>query len=248
MLESFQVRSRLNRGRSYARPGQVLHLEITNHKVTGMVQGSIPIPYNVTIELRRIPIAQRRKAGKPMASEVAIAARLMVGVLPPEASTASPRRGRAVSGARRRFGHLLRLPRFLQPMQTHCRGLLPADRAVHRDPFLLFRLRGMEREKFVAKLDKGESSPARRKLGEVSESEPAPAIRDQGANAEVFWRGRPFPDDRRGQVALSGELTPRLGSFPFWRGQRDFLEAMSDLSSSAAERPHRPLDDFRGAH
>jgi hypothetical protein len=40
-------------------------------------------------------------------------------------------------------------------------------------------------------------------------------------------------------VALSGEPAPvarRLGSFPFWRGKRDFLEAMSDLSSSAAER------------
>lgn len=56
-LESFQVRSRLNRGRSYARRGQVLHLEIANHKVTATVQGSSPIPYNVTIELRRIPIA-----------------------------------------------------------------------------------------------------------------------------------------------------------------------------------------------
>ena len=55
-LESFQVRSRLNRGRSYARRGQVLHLEIANHKVTATVQVSSPIT-NVTIELRRIPIA-----------------------------------------------------------------------------------------------------------------------------------------------------------------------------------------------
>jgi len=84
-LESFQVRSRLNRGRSYARRGQVLHLEIANHKVTATVQGSIPIPYNVTIELRRIPIAQWRKVSKAIASKVAIAARLMAGVLPPEA-------------------------------------------------------------------------------------------------------------------------------------------------------------------
>jgi hypothetical protein len=31
-------------------------------------------------------------------------------------------------------------------------------------------------------------------------------------------RGRPFPDDRYGPVALSGEPAPvaRLGSFPFW--------------------------------
>jgi len=45
----------------------------------------------------------------------------------------------------------------------------------------------------------------------------APAFHDLTANAEVFWRGRPFPDDRYGPVAL-GEpaLVARLGSFPFW--------------------------------
>jgi uncharacterized Zn finger protein len=104
---------------------------------------------------------------------------------------------------------------------------------------MLFRLRGMEREQFVAMLAKGESSSARRKTGEVRESEPAPAIPDLAANAEVFWRGRPFPDNLYGQVVLSGEPAPLargLGSFPFWRGKRDFLEAMSDLSSGAAER------------
>src|ERR1700730_3380977 len=37
---------------------------------------------------------------------------------------------RAVSRTGRRFDHLLRLPRFLQPMQTHRRGLLPVGRAV----------------------------------------------------------------------------------------------------------------------
>src|SRR5271170_4777739 len=84
-LESFQVHARLNRGRSYARRGQVLHLEIANQKVTATVQGSIPTPYNVTIELRRIPISQWRKVGKAMAAKVAIAARLMAGALPPEA-------------------------------------------------------------------------------------------------------------------------------------------------------------------
>jgi hypothetical protein len=73
----------------------------------------------------------------------------------------------------------------------------------------------------------------------VSESEPAPAISDLAANAEVFWRGRPFPGNLYGQVVLSREPAPlvrRLGGFPFWRGKRDFLEAVSDLSSGAAQR------------
>ena len=239
-LESFQVRSRLNRGRSYARRGQVLHLEIANHKVSATVQGSTPIPYNVTIELRRIPTAQWRKVGKAMASKVAIAARLMAGVLPPEAEECFAEAGVALFPAR--DADLITscdCLDFSNPCKHIAAVYYLLAEHFDRDPFMLFRLRGMEREQFVAMLAKGESAPARGKLGEVSESEPAPAIPDLAANAEVFWRGRPFPDNLYGQVVLSGEPAPlarRLGSFPFWHGRRDFLEAMSDLSSGAAER------------
>ena len=241
-LESFQVRSRINRGRSYARRGQVLHLEIANQKATATVQGSIPVPYNVTIELRRIPIVQWRKVCKAMASNVAIAARLMAGVLPPEAEQSFAQAGVALFPARD------------ADLITSCDCPDPSNPCKHiaavyyllaeqfdRDPFLLFRLRGMEREQFVAML--GKSGRPQRTAGDVGESEPARESRatsaNLAANPEVFWRGRPFPDDRYGQVALSGEAAPlarRLGSFPFWRGQRDFLDAMSDLSSNAAER------------
>ena len=239
-LESFQVRSRLNRGRSYARRGQVQHLEIANHKVTATVQGSIPIPYNVTIELRRIPAAQWRKVGKAMAAKVAIAARLMAGVLPPEADECFAEAGVAL------------FPTREADLITSCDCLDFSNPCKHiaavyyllaeyfdRDPFMLFRLRGMEREQFVAMFGKRDSSSARRKTGDVSKSEPVPATSDLATNADQFWRGRPLPDDRYRQVALSGEPAPlarRLGSFPFWRGRRDFLEAISDLSSDAAER------------
>ena len=176
----------------------MLHLEIANHKVTATVQGSIPIPYNVAIELGRIPIAQWRKVGKAMASKVAIAAQLMAGVLPPEAEECFTEAGVALFPAR--DADLITpcdYPDFSNPCK-HIAALyyLPAEQ-FDRDPFLLFRLRGMERGRFVAMLGKGESSGARRKLGELSESEPAPAIRDLAANAEVFWRGRPFSDEDR---------------------------------------------------
>ncbi len=239
-LESFQVRARLNRGRSYARRGQVLHLEIANQKVTATVQGSIPIPYNVTIELKRVPIAKWRKVGKAMASKVAIAARLMAGVLPPEAEQSFAEAGVAL------------FPTRNEDLITRCDCPDPSNPCKHiaavyyllaeqfdRDPFLLFRLRGMEREQFVAMLGAIGDSRTDRTAGDGGESHPARETRAPSTNPEVFWRGRPFPDDRYGHVALSGEAAPlvrRLGRFPFWRGQRDFLEAMSDLSSKAAER------------
>src|ERR1700730_13754821 len=239
-LESFQVRSRLHRGRSYARRGQVLHLEIANHKVTATVQGSIPIPYNVTIEFRRIPIAQWRRVGKAMASKVAIAAPLMAGVLPPEAEKCFAEAGVALFPAR--DADLITscdCPDFSNPCKHIAVVYYLLAEQFDRDPFLLFRLRGMERKQFVAMLSKTEGSRTRRTAGDVSESEQVRETRAPSSNPEVFWRGRTFHDDHFGQVALSGEaavLARRLGSFLFWRGQRDFLEAMSDLSSKAAER------------
>ena len=171
-LESFQVRSRLNRGRSYARRGQVLHLEIANQKATATVQGSIPIPYNVTIELRRIPIAQWRKVCKAMASKVAIAARLMAGVLPPEAEESFAEAGVALFPAR--DADLITscdCPDFSNPCKHIAAVYYLLAEQFDRDPFLLFRLRGMEREQFVAMLGKsGRTQPT---AGDVSESEPA---------------------------------------------------------------------------
>ena len=153
-----------------------------------------------------------------MASKVAIAARLMAGVLPPEAEDCFAEAGAALFPAR--DADLITscdCPDFSNPCKHIAAVCYLVAEQFECDPFLLFGLRGMEREQFVAMLGKGESSPARRELGEVSESEPMPAIRDLAANAEVFWHGRPFRDDRYVQAALSGEsasVARRLGSFP----------------------------------
>ena len=49
VLESIIVGGRLERGRNYARRGQVIEFSLTTGKVTARVQGSRPAPYKVTI-------------------------------------------------------------------------------------------------------------------------------------------------------------------------------------------------------
>ncbi|HJU29528.1 MAG TPA: SWIM zinc finger family protein [Candidatus Binataceae bacterium] len=216
----------------------MLHLAIDDHKATATVQGSIPIPYNVSIELRRISMSQWRKAGTAIASKVAIAARLMAGALPPEAEECFAEAGVALFPAC--DADLIAscdCPDFSNPCKHIAAVYYLLAERFDRDPFLLFRLRGMEREQFVAMLGKGER-PSPERAPVLNEAEPSPATCELAANAEVFWRGRPLPDDSYGRVALSEEPAPvarRLGSIPFWRGKRDFLEAISDLSSGAAE-------------
>src|SRR5258708_8253043 len=54
VLESFNIGARLGRGRSYARKGQVTAINIGPGKVTAKVQGSMPTPYAVTIEIPKL--------------------------------------------------------------------------------------------------------------------------------------------------------------------------------------------------
>src|SRR5712691_4032969 len=54
VLESFDIGARLGRGRSYARQGQVLSIEIEKGLVRAEVQGSRPTPYEITIEAKTL--------------------------------------------------------------------------------------------------------------------------------------------------------------------------------------------------
>jgi uncharacterized Zn finger protein len=52
VLESFHIGARLGRGRSYARRGQVLSIDIEKGKVSAKVQGSRTRPYHVTVKVK----------------------------------------------------------------------------------------------------------------------------------------------------------------------------------------------------
>jgi uncharacterized Zn finger protein len=60
-LEGFGFSARLQRGRSYARRGQVLSIDIGSGAVRASVQGSRPKPYAVTIRLRPIKTSEWKR-------------------------------------------------------------------------------------------------------------------------------------------------------------------------------------------
>src|SRR6185503_18615464 len=79
MLEDFGLGARLTRGRSYARLGQVKAIAITRGEISAVVQGSRPLPYDVTIRLATIPAAKWRAAVKQLPGQLLAAARLLSG-------------------------------------------------------------------------------------------------------------------------------------------------------------------------
>jgi len=81
-LESLNVGGRLDRGRSYARKGQVVSLEIGSGLVTAEVQGSRPRPYKVTIELKPIAAKGWKVLAARFAESPLVLAKLLAGEMP----------------------------------------------------------------------------------------------------------------------------------------------------------------------
>ncbi len=84
VLESYGVGGRLQRGRAYARRGQVVEFELAAGEVTALVQGSRPSPYRVSIMVRLLTPAQWRAVESRLAAQALFRARLLAGEMPPE--------------------------------------------------------------------------------------------------------------------------------------------------------------------
>jgi uncharacterized Zn finger protein len=84
VLESYGMSGRLQRGRNYARRGQVLEFDLSMGKVTARVQGSQPQPYKVTIGVLPLTTAQWKTVESRLASQALFRAKLLAGEMPAE--------------------------------------------------------------------------------------------------------------------------------------------------------------------
>jgi len=84
VLESYGLGGRMQRGRRYARTGQVMSLEVRTALIAAQVQGSRRTPYVVTISLPEPTTAQWAQIDAAIAAKVGFAAQLLAGELPTE--------------------------------------------------------------------------------------------------------------------------------------------------------------------
>jgi uncharacterized Zn finger protein len=268
VLESFDIGSRLQRGRSYARRGQVLAIDIVTGMVKAKVQGSSPKPYNVTIKVKLLPESDWKKLAAALSSQAIFAAKLLAGEMPQEIEEAFTAVGLSL------------FPEKMRDLETNCSCPDWSNPCKHiaavyyllgeefdRDPFLLFKLRGMSREEFLASMShvgqtkgalrttkakptgkvtaaplepevakrarRGKSSGAARSSVAAAPSEPLTP------DVASFWSGAVLPADFFGTVNLppvTAALPRRLGSFPFWRGDQPFIEAVEPVYSQSSPR------------
>src|SRR4030066_874805 len=81
-LESFNIGARLGRGRSYARRGQGLSIEIDKGKVSAKVQGSRPKPYDIKLEVKTLSSSDWQKLTKVLSRQAIFSAKLLMGEMP----------------------------------------------------------------------------------------------------------------------------------------------------------------------
>ena len=237
VLESFDIGERLNRGRTYARKGQVMDIEIEKGAVRAAVQGSRSYPYEVEVRLQPLSRAQWLHIAAALADRFLSLATLVAGEMPEDIEE-------VFEGAKLSlFPHQLRdlktdcsCPDWSNPCKHTAAVFYLLAEEFDRDPFLLFKLRGLAREELFELL--GYSPPAASVLPKPERAEVSEPLREEPPlEPGAFWGGEDLPGDLFGEVRLpevSAALPKRLGSFPFWRGQAPFLEALEPLYVKAA--------------
>ncbi|MDR3619129.1 MAG: SWIM zinc finger family protein [Paludisphaera borealis] len=231
VLEGFDIGARLARGRSYARKGQVLSITIANGKVTAKVQGSRPQPYNVTIEVKTLSKSDWAKVLDALGRQALFAAKLLAGEMPQEIEDVFTEVGLSLFPAK--LGDLktdCSCPDWSNPCKHIAAVYYLLGEEFDRDPFLIFALRGLDREALTSRLGAAPPAPV---------TAPRP-VEPLNARAETFWgESGARIKDSLGAVEIPREpaaLARRLGGFPFWRGETPFLDALSPIYASASPR------------
>jgi len=224
-LESFRIGARLSRGRAYARKGQVASLEVEAGEIHARVQGSRSGAYRISIKLATLNAEQWGKVVDRVADEPIFAALLLGGEMPEDIE-------RVFSD-----GDISLFPRRQNDLDTECSCpdwsnpckhiaavyYLLAE-AFDQDPFLLFRLRGMDRDAFLKCLRAAGVGDRVTEEG-LPQSEPVPLPPEH----DVFWGQESLIPERAKMdniPSLHAAIPKRLGTLPFWRSEHGFVREM----------------------
>jgi uncharacterized Zn finger protein len=250
-LEKFTEEGRLSRGRSYASRDRVLSFELSKGKITARVRGNInpyfgvykEPKYNITIEIKEIPRPSWVRVIKLISSKASFISRLLMNEMPDNIEEVFDEY----------CLHLL--PRSNKDFKTHCSCPDSANPCKHiagvyylvagefdRDPFLMFKLRGLEQEelkKELAKTPLGEVLIAGLHKEEVdlksSDSYYTKVDKEEvpeGIPLRDFWSGKKIPqsDETLSETAIPAILIKKQGDYPpFWDKDFSFIETMEEF-------------------
>ena len=231
-LEQFSIGARLSRGRSYARRGQVLSIDVQNGVVEAQVQGSRKRPYDVEISVRTIEAGDWERLRQALAEQPVIAASLLAGRMPENIEDTFKAVGLSMFPEK---GDDLETdcscPDWSNPCKHIAAVYLLLGEEFDRDPFLIFRMRGMDREDLL-----GEEFRQSAQTIEGPPLAPEPLPEDP----DVFW-ANPLPELAGVDLGtatvpdMHAALPQQLGRFPFWQGELELIPALRGIYAKASQ-------------
>jgi len=243
LLESLGVGTRLQRGRNYARRGQVVELDVEPGVVIAKVQGSRYTPYRVRIRGKALSEQQWRRVEKAMAARALPLARLLAGEMPHDIEavftscklTLFPRSNAELKAS-------CTCPDWENPCKHIAAAYYILAERFDEDPFLIFAWRGRDKDELLGRLRAQRGAGSQHRSAGARSAQPAPGLPSLTERLDSFWRSGPGLAEL--QVSpLAGEaphtLLRQLGPAPVDVGGQDLVEVLAPAYATLAEEAER---------
>ncbi len=212
-LENLMQGVRLDRGKHYARIGQIVSMEEIKGGIMARVQGSRSKPYRVTIQLNPLSNRQWEKVFDLLADKAIYVAKLLAGDMPEDIEEVFSEAGVSLFPTR---SIDLQTKCTCPDKVTPCKHIaathyILGDR-FDEDPFLLFRMRGRTEDQIMEAL-------RQRRGAEADMASPVYGTPAQNSEAEKprfpqtlenFWNIGPQIDEVNVQVKMPNIAQPLL--------------------------------------
>lgn len=262
VLESFKIGGRLDRGKLYARKGQVVNIEINEGKVDASVQGTRKEPYLVRITVKTISENEWLKLSKSALARPIVAAKLLAGEMPENIEELFQHSGASLFPAKANdLTTSCSCPDWSNPCKHIAAVYYLLGEEFDRDPFLIFRLRGMSKERLVelvsdAITDSGKEKVSKKRTASKSnktkrdDDELEKHLKSASVAVTLpveyndFWSVHLPHGDVVGSSripSINASLPKRLGNLPFWRASESLVDSVYDVYKVASEHAQTML-------
>jgi len=225
VLESFSLGTRLTRGRSYARQGQVISIDVEPGIVKAKVQGTQPRPYAIKIKLKPLSDNDWDRVTEAMASQAIFAAKLLAGEMPQDIEEAFDAVNVSLfPTAETDLDTDCSCPDWANPCKHIAAVYYLLAERFDGDPFLIFKLRGRTKEQIIEVLREkraGTSSSESSAFvagAEDSTDAAGPLLEE---NLDTFWKAAEALDTFAVHLEapqVDKAILKRLGDAPFTIG------------------------------
>jgi uncharacterized Zn finger protein len=198
LLNQYRFKKRLERGRRYAREGNILDFEYKSSKVVALVQGTAQEPYQLSIWLDAFSDEDWSYVIETLSQQAMFSAQLLAGEMPSDIEAVFTSNGLSL------------FPFTLSDVHSRCSCPDPKNPCKHiaavyyqlgdlfrEDPFILFQLRGRSKDQILEALRQKRYQQVQAEAGSESE-EPT---RDNITLSETVETSEPSSPETEAMVA-----------------------------------------------